>query len=216
MHSRSRQPSPWPAWLTLALAATVLLAACSATAGSAPTAPARAPAETTPALGERVTAYDPARPAPALRLTDQDGRPFDLQSLRGEPVLVYFGYTHCPDICPTTLADIREALRQVDEPVGVVFVTVDPARDDAPAMKRYVDYYQSGFLGLTGSDAEIAATAEAWGVSYRKLESTPAAGYAMAHSTETYLLDATGVLRHHLFFGAGPELIAERIREIAG
>jgi protein SCO1/2 len=95
-------------------------------------------------------------------------------------------------------------------------VTVDPARDDAPAMKRYVDYYQSGFIGLTGSDAEIAATAEDWGVSYRKRESTPAAGYAMAHSTETYLLDAEGMLRHHLFFGAGPELFAERIREVAG
>jgi protein SCO1/2 len=194
----------------------VLLAACSATAGSSPTAPAWTPAATPPPLGERVTAYDPARPAPALRLTDQDGRPFDLASLRGIPVLVWFGYTHCPDICPTTLADIRGALRLVDEPVGVVFVTVDPARDDAPAMKRYVDYYQSGFIGLTGSHAEIAATAEDWGVSYRKLESTHAAGYAMAHSTETYLLDAEGMLRHHLFFGAGPELFAEKIREVAG
>jgi protein SCO1/2 len=61
-----------------------------------------------------------------MRLTDQDGHPFDLASLRGRPVLVYFGYTHCPDICPTTLADIRGALRLVDEPVAVVFVTVDP------------------------------------------------------------------------------------------
>jgi protein SCO1/2 len=83
-------------------------------------------------------------------------------------------------------------------------------------MKQYVDYYASGFTGLTGTEAEIAAAADAWGVSYRKLESTPAAGYAMAHSTETYLLDAAGMLRHHLFFGAGPELIAERIRQIAG
>jgi protein SCO1/2 len=104
----------------------------------------------------------------------------------------------------------------VEEPVGVVFVTVDPARDDAAAMKRYVDYYESGFVGLTGSEAEIAAVADAWGVAYRKLDSTAAAGYAMAHSTETYLLDAAGRLRHHLFFGASPELIAERIREIAG
>jgi len=194
----------------------VLLASCGGTTGPASTAPVLAPAATAPALGERVTAYETARPAPALRLTDQDGRPFDLASLRGRPVLVWFGYTHCPDICPTTLADIRGALRLVDESVGVVFVTVDPARDDAPAMKQYVDYYQSGFIGLTGNDAEIAATAEDWGVSYRKLESTPAAGYAMAHSTETYLLDAEGMLRHHLFFGAGPELFAEKIREVAG
>jgi protein SCO1/2 len=218
--SRSRQRGRRPGWLALVPAATLLLAACSGTAGSTSTDPVWAPAATplaatTPVLGERATAYDPARPAPALRLTDQDGRPFDLASLRGRPALVYFGYTHCPDICPTTLADVREALGLVSMPVGVVFVTVDPARDDTAAMKRYVDHYQSGFIGLTGSEAEIAAAAEAWGVAYRRLESTPAAGYAMAHSTETYLLDAAGMLRHHLFFGASPGLIAERIREVS-
>jgi len=198
-----------------------VLAACGSAGGpgvgaSATAVPIETPAATASSLGERVTAYDPARPAPALQLIDQDDRPFDLASLRGRPVLVSFGYTHCPDICPTTLADIRAAIRLVDVPVGVVFVTVDPARDDAAAMKQYVDYYASGFIGLTGSEAEIADAAEAWGVSYRKLESTPKAGYAVAHSTETYLLDSAGILRHHLFFGAGPELIAERINEVAG
>ena len=212
-----------PGLLPLVSAAFVaaLLAACGSAGapgagGSATAAPIEMPAATVPVLGERETAYEPPRPAPDLRLTDQDGRPFDLASLRGKPVLVYFGYTHCPDVCPTTLADLREALRLVDDPVGVVFVTVDPARDDAAAMKTYVDYYQSGFTGLTGSEAEIADAAEAWGVSYRKLDSDSAAGYAMAHSTDTYLLDAEGTLRHHLFFGASPELIAERINEVAG
>ena len=104
----------------------------------------------------------------------------------------------------------------MDVPVGVVFVTVDPARDDAAAMKQYVDYYASGFTGLTGSEAEIADAAAGWGVSYRRLESTPAAGYVMAHSTDIYLVDAAGTLRHHLFFGASPELIAERIKDVAG
>lgn len=195
--------------------ASLLLAACGGSTRPAPSAPSSAPVATPPSLGVRETAYDPVVPAPPLRLTDHEGRPFDLASLRGMPVLVWFGYTHCPDICPTTLADVRAALRLVAMPVGVVFVTVDPARDDAAAMKQYVDYYKSGFIGLTGSEAEIAAAADAWGVSYRKLESTDAAGYAMAHSTETYLLDSAGRLRHHLFFGAGPELIAERIREVA-
>ncbi len=195
------------------LAVTALVAACG---GAGIASPTILPATTPPPLGVRETAYDPARPAPALRLTDQDGRPFDLASLRGQPVLVYFGYTHCPDVCPTTLSDIRDALRLVDGPVGVVFVTVDPARDDAAAMKQYVDFYASGFIGLTGSEAEIAAAADAWGASYRKLESSAAAGYAMAHSAETYLVDGDGMLRHHLFFGAGPELFAEKIREVAG
>jgi protein SCO1/2 len=224
MPPRSRPAGPGlrsPAFL---LAVVALVAACGGAGGSAPAwstagaaaPPAAGPAASPPALGVRETAYEPPRPAPALRLTDQDGRPFDLASLRGRPVLVYFGYTHCPDVCPTTLADLREALSLVEEPVGVAFVTIDPARDDAAAMKQYVDYYQSGFIGLTGSEAEIASVADAWGVSYRRLESDSAAGYAMAHSTETYLLDAAGMLRHHLFFGASPELIAERIREVAG
>jgi protein SCO1/2 len=202
--------------LPLVVAAAALVAGCAGAGGSGPASPTILPAVTPPPLGQRETAYDPPRAAPALRLTDQDGRPFDLASLRGRPVLVYFGYTHCPDVCPTTLSDIRDALRLVDGPVGVVFVTIDPARDDAAAMKQYVDYYRSGFTGLTGSEAEIAAVADAWGVSYAKLESTSAAGYAMAHSTETYLVDGEGMLRHHLFFGAGPELFAEKIREVAG
>ena len=210
---------PWARsglFLLVFAAVAALIAACGGTHASGTATPTGAMSPTPPPLGVRETAYDPARPAPALRLTDQDGRPFDLASLRGQPVLVYFGYTHCPDVCPTTLSDIREALRLVNGPVGVVFVTVDPARDDAAAMKQYVDFYASGFIGLTGSEAEIAVAADAWGASYRKLESSAAAGYAMAHSAETYLVDGDGMLRHHLFFGASPELIAERIREVAG
>jgi protein SCO1/2 len=195
----------------LLLVSLVIVAGCA----SAATAPTAAPPATQAPLGVRETAYDPPRPAPPLLLTDQDGRSFDLASLRGTPVLVYFGYTHCPDVCPATLADVRDALELVDGPVGVVFVTVDPARDDAAAMKQYVEYYGSGFVGLTGTEEAIAAAAADWGVSYARLPSESAAGYAMAHSTDTYLVDADGILRHHLFFGASPELIAERIGEVA-
>ncbi len=198
------------------IAVAVFVAACGGGGVPGSASPDVAPTTSPPPLGIRETAYDPPQAAPPLRLTDHDGRPFDLASLRGEPVLVYFGYTHCPDVCPTTLADIRDALRLVDVPTRVVFVTIDPARDDPAAMKQYVDYYRSGFIGLTGSEAEIAVAADAWGASYRKLESDSASGYAMAHSTETYLVDAEGMLRHHLFFGAGPELFAAKIREVAG
>jgi protein SCO1/2 len=174
------------------------------------------PVSPSPSSGlERDTAIRPAVPAPPIRLTDQDGRPFDLAQLRGEPVLVFFGYTHCPDVCPTNLADVRDALKLVDQEVGVVFVTIDPARDDAAAMKQYVDYYQAGYLGLTGTEDEIRAVAGAWGVSYAKVETGSASGYAMAHTADTFLVDAEGRLRHQIWFGAGPEVIAARINGLA-
>jgi len=214
MHARRPSAGDPRRMLALALMAAVIVAACGG-AGGAPI-PEAVPGITAPPLGVRDTAYDPPRTAPDLVLTDQDGQPFDLASLRGAPVFVYFGYTHCPDVCPTTLADLRAAIRLTDIPARVVFVTVDPARDDAAAMKQYTDWYASGFIGLTGTEAEIAAVATSWGVSYRRLDSSSAAGYAMSHSTDTYLVDGDGMLRHHLFFGASAELIAERLREVAG
>ena len=155
-----RRLYPRIALLAAALVVAATVTACTG-AGATPSM-TTLPAVTPAPLGQRDTVYHPPRPAPALQLTDQDGQPFDLASLRGTPVLVYFGYTHCPDICPTTLADLRDALRLVATPVQVVFVTIDPARDDAAAMKQYVDFYQAGFIGLTGSDAQIAAAAAAW------------------------------------------------------
>src|ERR1700690_3883043 len=206
-----------PLYPRIALLAAALVGAATVTActgaGATPSM-TTLPAVTPAPLGQRDTVYHPPRPAPALQLTDQDGQPFDLASLRGTPVLVYFGYTHCPDICPTTLADLRDALRLVATPVQVVFVTIDPARDDAAAMKQYVDFYQAGFIGLTGSDAQIAAAAAAWGVAYEKLPSDSASGYAMAHTTDVYLVGPDGILRDHIFFGASPQLIAQLIRSV--
>jgi protein SCO1/2 len=199
------------------LVTTVLVAACGGpgAGGTAGATPVFVETVTQAPLGERETAYDPPRPAPPLRLTDGDGRPFDLESLRGRPAFVYFGYTHCPDVCPSTLADLRAGIKASGTDATVVFVTVDPARDDAAAMKQYTDYYDAGFVGLTGTAEEIAATADAWGVSYEQLPSDSASGYAMAHSTDSYLVDADGRLRHHVFFGAPADLIAELLREVA-
>jgi protein SCO1/2 len=204
----------WRQFVALALFALVA-AGCGSMAGSPSVTPVMVEAVTQAPLGVRDTAYSPTRPAPPLRLTDQDGRPFDLASMRGRPVFVYFGYTHCPDVCPASLAELRAGIKASGVDATVVFVTVDPARDDAAAMREYVNYYGAGFVGLTGTQAQIAEAAAAWGVSYRKLESDSASGYAMAHSAEAYLVDADGTLRQHLFFGAPAELIADRLREVA-
>ncbi|MFN8631278.1 MAG: SCO family protein [Chloroflexota bacterium] len=198
----------------LLLLPAILLAACGASTPAFTAIPGGA--LTPPPMGERDTVYNPARPAPELKLTDQDGKPFDLASLRGTIVLVYFGYTHCPDICPTTLVDLRTAVQQFGKPVKVVFVTVDPARDTAPAIKTYLDAYKAGFIGLTGTDAQIAAAAKAWGVGYRAEPADSLGNYPMTHTTESYLVDASGQLRNHIFFGAPSDLVVKLLTTAAG
>lgn len=198
----------------LLCAIALLAAACS---GASPSQSVlMLPGATQPPLGQRQTAYDPPKPAPALRLTDQDGQPFDLTSLRGTPVFVYFGYTHCPDVCPTTLADVRAAIAQAGVPARVVMVTVDPARDTSAWMKRYLDAYKAGFIGLTGTADQIAAAAAAWGVSYTAEPPDANGNYEMTHTSDVFLVDASGVLRHHIFFGAGSQLIAQILKSVSG
>jgi protein SCO1 len=191
------------------------LAACGAGATPFPSF-VMAQAVTQPPFGVRDTAYEPPLPAPPLRLTDQDGRPFDLSALTGAPVFVYFGYTHCPDICPTTLADLRMAIATAGVPARVVFVTIDPARDTAAAMRQYTAFYDAGFIGLTGSPDDIASAAAAWGVTYRQMAVDANGNYAMTHSTDTYLVDGSGLLRNHIFFGAPVDLVVDLLRTAAG
>jgi len=202
-----------PVGLLVALVLGLVLAACSG-AAAAPSV-MMLPGATTAAMGTRDTSYNPARPAPALALTDQGGKPFDLTSLRGTPVFVYFGYTHCPDVCPTTLADVRAAIQQAGLPAKVVMVTVDPARDNAAWMKTYLDAYKAGFIGLTGTDTQIAAAAAAWDVAYKAEPADSNGNYAMTHTSDVYLVDASGMLRNHIFFGAGSTLIAQILKGVA-
>lgn len=193
--------------LLVALATLLVAAGCGM--GPAATATPLLVEAVTPApFGQRATAYDPPVPAPELRLTGDDGAPFDLAERRGAPAFVYFGFTHCPDVCPTTLADLRAGIRAAGVDALVIFVTVDPARDDVAALRTYVSYYGPGFVGLTGTEDEIARTAAAWGVAYRRLEHGGANDYAMAHGSEAYLVDAAGMLRHRLPFGTPPETVA--------
>jgi len=198
----------------LVLATVLMVAACSP---SGPAFTAYPGGELTPPpVTAADTVYDPARPAPELKLTDQSGQPFDLASLRGTMALVYFGYTHCPDVCPTTLVDLRTAAATFGKPVKVVFATIDPARDTAPAIKAYLDAYKAGFIGLTGTDAEIATAAKAWAVGYEAEPADSNGNYAMTHTSATYLVDASGQLRNHIPFGASPDLVVSLLRTASG
>jgi protein SCO1/2 len=197
------------------LALVFALAACTSTA-PAPSVIMLNPgaSASNAAMGVRETTYTPAKPEPPLTLTDQNGQPFNLTSLKGTPVFVFFGYTHCTDVCPTTLADVRTAIQQAGVPAKVVFVTVDPARDTAPVMKSYLDAYKAGFIGLTGTAEQIATAAAAWGVSYSAEPADSSGNYEMTHTSEVYLVDASGMLRNHIFFGAGSTLIADILKQV--
>ncbi len=126
-------------------------------------------------------------------------------------MLVFFGYTHCPDVCPATVGVINEALAETRPGARVVFVTVDPERDDVAAMKSYLRYLPPAYTGLTGAADAIRASADAWGVKYAKVEQGSPDGYGMAHTADVFLVDAQGRLRAHFPFGTEPAAIASSL-----
>jgi protein SCO1/2 len=130
-----------------------------------------------------------SRPVAPFQLTDQDGAPFDQASLEGAPSLLFFGFTHCPDVCPTTLALLAQL--DHDPPVKglrTILVTVDPERDDVAAMKRYVGAFSPRMLGLTGTDEQIDVLLTNLGAA-RMRTATVGGGYTVDHSATVYLLD---------------------------
>jgi protein SCO1/2 len=133
-----------------------------------------------------------ARPVSEFRLTDQDGRPFTRRGLAGTPVLVYFGFTRCPDVCPTTLAKLARVAHAAPLPgLRVVFVSVDPQRDPPPTVGLYVHAFDPGFTGLTGDAAAIGALAVSFGVAMNRVE-LPGGDYTMDHTAAVFLLDRQG------------------------
>lgn len=132
----------------------------------------------------------------AFTLTDQDGRIFTDADLKGKPSLIYFGYTFCPDVCPTTLLLMETAAGKLgpDGPnkVNLVFITIDPERDTPKLIKGYVGNFGATIRGLTGTPEQIAAVAKAYRVYYQKVPGKDSAPYLMDHSSVIYLLDWRG------------------------
>jgi protein SCO1/2 len=147
---------------------------------------------------ERATLLPGGPPLPRLDLVDEEGRPFDGTGLRGHWTYVFFGFTSCPDICPTTLATlagVHRALADLAPALQPQFllVTVDPARDDATRLEAYVRYYDPQFHALTGRNAAIDQLAGALGAAYARVEQ-PGGGYTMDHSAGLYLVGPRGRL----------------------
>jgi protein SCO1 len=129
-----------------------------------------------------------------FNLTDQNGRTVTDGDLKGRPFLVFFGFTHCPDICPTTMFEISEIMRKLGpdgDRVGAVFITVDPERDTAKALKDYVSSFDPRIIALTGDEAAIAAVAKSYRAVYRKVP-LKEGGYTMDHTAIVYLMGKDG------------------------
>jgi protein SCO1/2 len=132
----------------------------------------------------------------ALDLTDHTGQPRHLEDFRGKAVVVFFGFTHCPDICPTTLAETAAALKKLGpdaDRVQVLFVTVDPERDTAEALAKYVTAFDPRFLGLRGDTQATQRAAKEFKVFYETRKSGES--YTVDHSGQTYVIDPQGRLR---------------------
>lgn len=151
-----------------------------------------------------------------FKLTDQNGAQRTDADFRGKLMLVYFGYTYCPDVCPTELTVIATALDQLGADVSQVapiFITVDPTRDTAKVMKEYVAQFSDKLIGLTGSESDIAAAAKAYRVYYAKVPGTDGSPYLMDHTSLIYLMDRQGRFLKHFTPNSRAEDIAAAIRD---
>lgn len=152
-----------------------------------------------------------------FRLTDHNGRVRTLADFKGKAVAIFFGYTHCPDVCPTTLSDFAralEALGPLADRVQVIFVTVDPQRDTPELLKAFVPAFNPGFLGMYGDEATLKQLAKEYKVVYQKTSVKGADDYLIDHSAGTYVYDPEGRLRLHVPYGSGPDAIAQDLKTL--
>lgn len=165
------------------------------------------------------TVLQSPHPAGNFTLTAHTGEQVSLHDFRGQVVLLYFGYAYCPDACPATMADLGRAMRELpardQERVQVIMVTVDPERDTMEMLGDYVTHFHPSFLGLTGTEEEIAAAATPLGIYYEREPGTIQTGYLINHTTTVLAFDKRGHLRLVFPFNTLPQEIAADVRILA-
>jgi protein SCO1/2 len=168
-----------------------------------------------------VTASLMATPLPAADFTLRDtaGQPVALSSLRGKPVLLTFGYTSCPDVCPITLVKLAQAKSQLGargKDLQVVFVTVDPDRDRPDVVRAYLDQYDRSFIGLVPTAEELEQVARLYHLVYEKEPASEALGYTVAHTAATIVIDRDGKVRMLFWPEMTPDEMASDLRTVLG
>lgn len=162
--------------------------------------------------GVDLTGADYARD---FQLVDHNGQPRSLQDFKGKVVVVFFGFTQCPDVCPTTLAELAEAKKLLGadgDKVQGIFITVDPERDTPEVLKAYMANFDPGFLALRGTPGQLAAVAKDFKLYYKKVEGKTPGAYTMDHGAASYVYDPQGRLRLYERYGSGAQAMADDIR----
>ena len=150
-------------------------------------------------------------------LTDHNGKPRKLSDFQGKVVVIFFGYTQCPDVCPTVLTKMREVMTLLGsdaEKLQVVFVTIDPERDTQALLAQYVPAFHPSFVGIFGDVTATAAVAKDFKIFYQKQAGTTAASYTMDHSSGSYVIDAKGKLRLYLKHEDTAAQIAQDVKHL--
>jgi protein SCO1/2 len=161
-----------------------------------------------------VTGLDYAK---GFALTDHTGKPRTLADFKGKVVVVFFGYTQCPDVCPTTMAEMASVMQKLGplaDQVQVLFITLDPERDTQQLLAQYVPAFDKRFIGLRGTPEQTAKTANDFKVFYSKVPGTEPGSYTIDHTAGSYVFDRDGRLRLFIHHGQGLDPIVHDLRQL--
>jgi len=151
-----------------------------------------------------------------INLIDHNGQPFKSATLKNKPSLLFFGFTNCPEICPTTLADLSEITKEVTssvDAINIIFVTLDPKRDNKKHLKDYIQYFDGNIIGVTGDKIEIKKFAKNWGVFYETVK-TSNNNYTLNHTATVFMIDELGNFRGTISWGENKTSIIQKINNM--
>ena len=151
-----------------------------------------------------------------VNLLDHNGQPFKSATLKNKPSLLFFGFTNCPEICPTTLADLSEITKEItlnDDSINIIFVTLDPKRDNKEHLKDYIEYFDGNIIGVTGNKIEIKEFADNWGVFYETIKTTDN-NYTLNHTATVFMIDKLGNFRGTISWGENESSIIQKINNL--